>query len=204
MSTATMTREEHLEDFNRCRFGMIVFLISEAMLFIGLIASYVVYRMSNPDFIHAELDIYRIKLPDVTTMNVIMLMNTVILIGSSFTYHFAEVALIKGKKGVIPLMLLTILMGSIFLGVQGYEWLHLKHEGLWINTASVYGANFFTLTGFHGAHVTIGVLLLIWVLIKIMTGNQTRENHTAVMCVGLYWHFVDVVWVFLFTVLYLW
>jgi len=198
MSTAALTAHDSPSDHHASQrtavFGMTIFLASEAMLFAGLIAGYVVLRLSSPAWPpSAEYP----KLPVVLTG-----INTVFLITSSFTYHFAEVAVKKGKKGTAWLFL-TVLLGSLFLCIQAYEWYHMHHEGLWFNTGGVYGSSFFVLTGFHGLHVLIGVLMIAWALIRQLGGAYTAQSHTYLILAGMYWHFVDVVWLFLYSVLYL-
>lgn len=182
-----------------CKLGMCIFLCSEALLFSGLITAYLVLRQAAgswpPDFGDG------IELPPMPKL--LTGINTVILVSSSFVYHFAEVAVKKGKSGA-GWMLLSALMGATFVGLQCVEWTELYHEGLWFNKGGVYGSTFFTLTGFHGAHVLIGVLLILWCFfLQVTKGTFTPKRHVALENVGLYWHFVDVVWVFLYTILYL-
>ncbi|MFZ4386562.1 MAG: cytochrome c oxidase subunit 3 [Chthoniobacterales bacterium] len=182
-----------------CKLGMCIFLCSEALLFSGLITAYLVLRQAAgswpPDFGDG------IELPPMPKL--LTGINTVILVSSSFVYHFAEVAVKKGKSGA-GWMLLAALMGATFVGVQCIEWTELYHEGLWFNKGGVYGSTFFTLTGFHGAHVIIGVLLILWCFfLQVTKGTFTAKRHVALANVGLYWHFVDVVWVLLYTILYL-
>ena len=195
MSTAALTAHETPHAPPRTAvFGMTIFLASEAMLFAGLIAGYIVLRLSSPAWPPS---------PDLPKLPVVLTgINTVFLITSSFTYHFAEVAVKKGKKG-IPWLFLTVLLGSLFLCIQAYEWYHMHHEGLWFNTGGVYGSSFFVLTGFHGLHVLIGVLMIAWALIRQLGGAYTAQSHTYLILAGMYWHFVDVVWLFLYSVLYL-
>ena len=198
MSTAALTAHDNPSDHHASQrtavFGMTIFLASEAMLFAGLIAGYIVLRLSSPAWPPS---------PDLPKLPVVLTgINTVFLITSSFTYHFAEVAVKKGKKGTAWLFL-TVLLGSLFLCIQGYEWYHMHHEGLWFNTGGVYGSSFFVLTGFHGLHVLIGVLMIAWALIRQLGGAYTAQSHTYLILAGMYWHFVDVVWLFLYSVLYL-
>ena len=198
MSTAALTAHDSPSDHHASQrtavFGMTIFLASEAMLFAGLIAGYIVLRLSSPAWPPS---------PDLPKLPVVLTgINTVFLITSSFTYHFAEVAVKKGKKGTAWLFL-TVLLGSLFLCIQGYEWYHMHHEGLWFNTGGVYGSSFFVLTGFHGLHVLIGVLMIAWALIRQLGGAYTAQSHTYLILAGMYWHFVDVVWLFLYSVLYL-
>jgi cytochrome c oxidase subunit III len=179
------------------RFGMLTFLASEAMLFAGLIGGYMVLRggagggWEMPE-----------ALKNVETM-VKTIVATIFLVTSSFTLHFAEGGLIKRGKGGKFLLLLTILLGSAFLTNQALEWNSLHSEGFWFNTAGIMGSCFFVLTGFHGMHVLIGVILLIISLIRALAGKVTPAKHGFLECTGLYWHFVDIVWVFLFTILYI-
>jgi len=175
-------------------FGMTMFLASEAMLFAGLIGGYVVLRLSSPAWPPS---------PEYPKLPVLLTgINTVFLITSSFTYHFAEGAVKKGKSGLFWLGV-TVLLGSLFLAIQAYEWTHLYHEGLWFNKGGVYGSSFFLLTGFHGAHVAIGVLMILFAFFRQLGGAYTAQNHTYLILAGMYWHFVDVVWIFLYSVLYL-
>ncbi len=195
MSTAALTAQDQPHAAPRTAiFGMTIFLASEAMLFAGLIAGYVVLRLSSPAWPpSADLP----KLPILLTG-----INTIFLITSSFTYHAAEVAVKKGKTGLLWLGL-SILLGSLFLGIQAYEWYHMHHEGLWFNKGGAYGASFFVLTGFHGLHVAIGVLMILVAFFRQLGGAYTSQNHTYLILTGMYWHFVDVVWLFLYSVLYL-
>jgi cytochrome c oxidase subunit 3 len=178
---------------------MIIFLCSEALLFSGLISAYLVVRQAAGCWPPNLGD--GIELPPMPKL--LTGINTIILVSSSFVYHFAEEAVKKGKSGA-GWMLGAALMGATFVGVQCVEWTELYHEGLWFNKGGVYGSSFFTLTGFHGAHVCIGVLLILWCFyLQVTKRFFTAERHVALMNVGLYWHFVDVVWVFLYTILYL-
>ena len=195
MSTSALTAHETPHAPPRTAvFGMTIFLASEAMLFAGLIAGYIVLRLSSPAWPPS---------PDLPALPVVLTgINTVFLIASSFTYHAAEVAVKKGKTGTAWLFI-TVLLGTLFLCIQGYEWYHMHHEGLWFNTGGAYGSSFFVLTGFHGLHVLVGVLMIAWALIRQLGGAYTAQSHTYLILAGMYWHFVDVVWLFLYSVLYL-
>ena len=214
MSSATLTASHApaapgAPRFSLPKFGMLVFLASEAMLFAGLIGGYIVLRLAQgpgnwpppgaPDI--------GIQIPP-TFLNWVMIANTVILLSSSLTYHWGEVCMRKGKSGVLGYGL-TALFGAIFLGVQAWEWLHLKHEGMWFNTFGTYGSCFFTMTGFHGAHVFIGWVAILYVLwraairqMQLFSGQTPTGSHTCEELTGYYWHFVDVVWIFLYGILY--
>jgi cytochrome c oxidase subunit 3 len=179
------------------RFGMLTFLASEAMLFAGLIGGYIVLRSGAganwqlPEALKAAPTMIKTSIA------------TVLLLSSSFTLHFSEGRLIRGRKGGKLLLLLTIVLGGLFLLNQATEWYNLHNEGFWFNTTGIMGSSFFVLTGFHGMHVFIGVLLLGTSLLKGLSGGITPERHGFLECTGLYWHFVDIVWVFLFTILYI-
>lgn len=199
MSSAALTHDEHAGHASApphvAKFGMIMFLASEAMLFAGLIGAYIVLRLSVPQWPPEGAPALPVKLTGI---------NTIFLVLSSFTLHYAEVQVNKGKTGLF-LMFVTILLGSLFVGVQCYEWYHLHHERLWFNTHGVYGSSFFVMTGFHGMHVIVGVLLIIWVFLRqLLTRCYTPTRHASLANVSLYWHFVDVVWLFLFAIVYLW
>lgn len=206
---ATATFDAHLGPDHAHRIaknGMKIFLFSEAMLFAGLIAGYMILRAGVPAWPPADAPSYRLF--PLHFMQILMICNTVLLFSSSFTYHMAEVRMKKGRSGILWL-LFTVLLGSVFLSLQAYEWMHLKHEGLWVNTYGVFGSSFFVLTGFHGLHVFIGVMLIVVAALRAALFKLRKAvspsavyHHNYEECVGLYWHFVDVVWIFLFLVLY--
>ena len=209
MSTAAATLhspDAHAEGASPAtsKFGMIIFLISEAMLFAGLIGGYIVLRISDPgDWPPPGAPNINVNFGALTALNVVMLINSAILIGSSFTLHAAEASIKKHGKSGLGWMLLTIIMGTVFLSVQAWEWAHLYHEGMWFETAGIYSSCFFVMTGFHGLHVLVGLLLIIWCFFKqLLFGAFTKEKHVFFENTGIYWHFVDVVWIFLFVVLY--
>ncbi len=204
MSSATITHESHEHhgaSASTAKFGMIMFLISEGMLFAGLISAYVVLRWTEGGFPWQPNSVWPPAgyphLPVLLTS-----INTVFLVASSFTLHFGEVAVNRGKSG-LAWIFATIVLGSLFVGIQCYEWMHLHHEGLWFNKGGVYGSSFFVITGFHGLHVAVGVLLIVWCFLRqAFTRCFTPTRHAALANVSLYWHFVDVVWIFLFILLY--
>ncbi|HEY0792513.1 MAG TPA: cytochrome c oxidase subunit 3 [Chthoniobacterales bacterium] len=182
---------------NIVRFGMLTFLASEAMLFAGLICGYIVLRSgAGTGWQMPEA----LKNPGTITQTLVA---TALLLGSSFTLHFGEVRLLRGERHGRALLLLTVVLGSLFLANQANEWTHLHQEGFWFNSAGIMGSCFFVLTGFHGLHVAIGVILLTVSLIQAVFGLVTPEHHAFMDCSSLYWHFVDIVWVFLFTILYI-
>jgi len=129
--------------------------------------------------------------------------NTVILVTSSVTVTFAHWALRKNKRLPLQLWLgTTVALGATFLTLQVVEYIHAYNElGLSLG-AGIYGSTFFMLTGFHGAHVTMGTIMLAVMLLRCFAGHFTSENHFAFEAVTWYWHFVDVIWLFLFTFVY--
>ena len=133
----------------------------------------------------------------------LVIINTVILIISSVTLHYAHVALRNGDHGRFKGLLgTTLLLGIVFLGGQAYEYYEfIVHEGFTI-TEGAYASAFYGLTGLHGLHVTMGAVLIGIVFVRALYGQYSAEKHTSVSTVSMYWHFVDVVWVFLVVVLY--
>ena len=131
------------------------------------------------------------------------LLNTVLLVSSSVTLTIAHHALNRGNRLALKCWLgLTVLLGMAFLGFQAEEYVHAYKElGLTLGSG-VYGATFFMLTGFHGAHVTIGTLMLLVMLIRVMRGHFNAEHQFGFEAASWYWHFVDVVWIGLFVFVY--
>lgn len=131
------------------------------------------------------------------------LINTLLLLTSSVTCHYAHVGLEQNKRKQLSWMLgLTIILGCIFLGLQVEEYIHAYEIGLTLDSG-LYGNTFFMLTGFHGMHVTLGTIILIVLWFRIQKGHFTPENHFAFQAGSWYWHFVDVVWVMLFFFVYI-
>jgi len=175
-------------------YGMIFFIASEAVFFANLIASYLYLRVRAGVWppapftgkVHLDAGLSAI--------------NTVVLLSSSFPMHWAARSITKGnKRNLTRGLLLTAVLGAIFLSGQLFEYTHSDFGP----GTGIFGSTFFTLTGFHGAHVTAGVLFLLVCFWRSTRGDFTKENHFAVSAVEMYWHFVDAVWIVLFTVLYL-
>jgi heme/copper-type cytochrome/quinol oxidase subunit 3 len=172
---------------------MWLFLMSDAMSFAGLLCAYAAVRMSNPLW----------PIPASVLGVPLTALNTFILICSSVTMVKAVAAIQKGdQKGLRKFLALTMLGGTAFLGIQAYEWTHLILEGLTAQK-SLFGATFFALTGFHGCHVLSGVIYLGFILRAAFQGRYSAERWTSVEVVGLYWHFVDLIWILVFTFVYL-
>ena len=128
--------------------------------------------------------------------------NTLLLLSSGVTLTIAHWGLVAGNRAKLKLwLLLTIVLGFTFLGLQAYEYMHAYHTGLKLTTG-VYGSTFFMLTGFHGFHVTIGAIMLSVMLGRAMKGHFDEHHHFAFEAAAWYWHFVDVVWILLFIIVY--
>ncbi|HVS96529.1 MAG TPA: heme-copper oxidase subunit III [Puia sp.] len=163
-------------------------IYTEAFFFLCLIMAFV-YMAYNSGFEPHELD----RL-DIRTAGIF----TAVLIASSITLHFAERGYTRGKPAALKgWLIVTIVLGAIFLAGQGNEYVRLIRDDITLN-GSVFGASFFTLTGFHGLHVLVGLVILSIVLVLAFL----RDSKSAIGTVALYWHFVDVVWLFVFTVVY--
>ncbi len=188
-STAT-GKEVVLPGAENMKLGMWLFLASEVMFFTVLIAAFVFIRFRYPDQ-HNILNI------PITSLN------TFLLLTSSFTVVRALAAIEEGNRTrFVRSLALTGLLGTLFLAIQVIEYTNLSHEGLTLSSGP-FGTAFFTLTGFHGMHVLIGVLWLLRVFWNGFNGKYTPQNHFGVEFFGLYWHFVDVVWILIFTLVYL-
>jgi heme/copper-type cytochrome/quinol oxidase subunit 3 len=176
------------------KLGMWVFLGSEIMFFTALIGSYIILRVAHPE---------AWKSPG-TVLNIpITAVNTFLLICSSVTMVKAFAAAQDGRQRELRLWLVaTCAIGATFVGVQMFEYSVLIGHGF-VPHEGLYGTTFYTMTGFHGFHVTVGVICLIFVTWKAFRGKYTPTDHRGVEVVGLYWHFVDLVWIILFTIVYL-
>lgn len=187
--------EEH-EDIGRDLnwWGMIFFIASEALIFANLIAAYLYLEIRGGPW----------RLPSGEHLDwVFAAINTVILLSSSIPARIAGQSIAKGnQRGLVGGLIGAIILGAIFLGGQVYEYVKLIGEGFTLQS-STFGSAFFTLTGFHGLHVTIGLLFLIICLIRSIRGDFTAKKHFAAEAGEMYWHFVDIVWIFVFSIVYL-
>ncbi|TMO58762.1 cytochrome c oxidase subunit 3 [Pseudoalteromonas aurantia] len=131
------------------------------------------------------------------------LINTIILLTSSVTMHFAHVAMERDERLKLKIFLsLTVLLGAVFLGLQVEEYRHAYNDLNLTLQSGLYGNTFYLLTGFHGLHVTLGTLMLLIVLLRIFKGHLDSKQHFAFQAAAWYWHFVDVVWLCLFVFVY--
>jgi len=172
---------------------MWAFIGSECMLFGSLIIVYLVYRgKSLVGPYPADL----LNIPFITVTTFVLLMSSLMMVLALSAVQRGDM-----KWGKIWLFM-TALLGMVFLGGQVYEFSHFVHEGLTLRT-NLFGGSFFLLTGTHGAHVTVGVIWLMSLVFMAQRGQLTQANAETVEIAGLYWHFVDVVWIVLFTLIYL-
>ncbi|RQP21575.1 cytochrome c oxidase subunit 3 [Piscinibacter terrae] len=129
--------------------------------------------------------------------------NTALLLTSGVTLTIAHHALVAGQRAkTIGWMWITVLLGATFLGLQGYEYFHAYHELNLKLSSGIYGSTFFMLTGFHGFHVFVGMLMLLFITIRLMKGHFTPQRHFGFEGAAWYWHFVDVVWLGLYVIVY--
>jgi cytochrome c oxidase subunit III len=178
--------------------GMILFITSEVMFFSGLFAAYFATRFSGTNQPWPPKAFSEILNP-----LSLILVATIILVLSSFTCQFAVWSIRKGdRRGFIRNIGVTFVLGIIFLLMQAFDYSLLYGEGMTLGSGP-FGTTYYTLTGFHGAHVFGGVLMLGVILYRGMSGQFSAKHHDAVEAVSLYWHFVDVVWILLFSILYL-
>ena len=180
--------------------GMLLFITSEVMFFAGLFAAYFNVRANAPQWppINAETQ-------EAFHLEILPLVGpaTVLLILSSFTAQFAVWGIRRGDRtAFLRNLAVTVVLGIVFLVMQGIDYALLYSEGITLD-AGTFGTTYFTLTGFHGAHVFGGVIMLGVVLYRGLAGQFSARHHDAVEAASLYWHFVDVVWIVLFSILYI-
>ena len=181
----------HHEEGNKM-FGFIVFLLSETFIFLGFFAGYIAYKTTTHDWLPPGVSGLEIKEPAI---------NTVVLVSSSFVIYLAERALARDDLMKFRLFLmLSIAMGTYFLVGQGIEWSSLSFGF----TTGVFGGMFYLLTGFHGLHVLTGILLQIIVFGRSFIPGNYDTGHFGINAASLFWHFVDVIWIVLFVLIYVW
>jgi cytochrome c oxidase subunit 3/cytochrome o ubiquinol oxidase subunit 3 len=175
------------------KLAMWLFLGSECLLFGGLISTYMLYRGRHEGG-PGPSQIFDVPLTSVSSFILLMSSLTMVLAVNS--------AKRKDERNTNLWLVVTALLGSLFVGGQVYEFTSFYHEGLGFTT-SLFGSSFYTLTGFHGVHVTLGVIMLLALVGIINRDRVTGDKAEVVEMIGLYWHFVDVVWVVIFTLVYL-
>lgn len=201
---ALIQEKEELAGFEGAKFGMWLFLLTELLLFGGLFTAYTVFRALHTEaFHHAHLELNR-------TLGAI---NTVILICSSFTMALAVATIQRGKQTLTAFFLfLTAFQGGLFLINKVVEYGQKFQHGLFPGSAHLmelpagerlFFSLYYTMTGLHALHVLAGVLVILWVLYLTHKGRFWERYYTPVEITGLYWHFVDLIWIYLFPLLYL-
>lgn len=180
--------------FESAKLGVWTFLATEVLLFGALFTAYTIFRMKYPELFrveHAKLD------------RVLGAVNTVVLITSSFTVVLGVDAIRRGKARLLEAYFgATILLAAVFLCVKYVEYAAKFHHGLYPRT-NLFFSLYFMMTGLHGAHVLLGMAVLTYVLVLSRRGRLSANYYTPVEMSGLYWHFVDLVWIYLFPLLYL-
>ncbi len=199
---------------------MWIFLVSDTFIFSCFLISYMTVRMSTTVPWPNPSEVFALTIAGHHIPLILIAIMTFILISSSGTMAMAvRFGYLKDRKTTFILLLITAALGASFVGMQAFEWTKLiVEDGVrpWGNPmgAAQFGSTFFMITGFHGTHVTIGVIFLIIMAIKVIRGDLDNErpgfmtgrkgNYEIIEIMGLYWHFVDLVWVFIFAVFYLW
>jgi cytochrome c oxidase subunit 3 len=188
------------------RYGMILFIASEVMFFVAWFWAFFNASLNLDSSVEIVKDAFTGGVWPPKGLEVfdpwhLPLLNTLILLTSGTTVTWAHHALIHNdRKGLVWGLVLTIVLGLIFTSVQAYEYAHAPFSF----AGNIYGATFFMATGFHGFHVIVGTIFLIVCLIRAVKGHFTPEAHFGFEAAAWYWHFVDVVWIFLFFSIYIW
>jgi cytochrome c oxidase subunit 3 len=194
------------QQFDAAKMGMWLFLVTELLLFCGMFVAYTVYRIWHPEVFAAAS-----TLLDRTWGAV----NTVVLLTSSLTVALSIRSIQVGnKKWLVLNLIFTILLACVFLVVKYFEYTHKFHEhifpganyayeGLDMAYVPIFFSIYYVMTGIHGVHVLVGIGILSWIAVKAQRGAFSSEYYTPVELSGLYWHLVDIIWIFLFPLLYL-
>jgi len=195
--------EPHKDDTSS-KMGMWLFLLSEILLFGGLFILYAAYRYKNPvDFHHAAEELNRI----------LGTLNTLVLITSSLTMALSLSSLQKGDRKLSILFLMsTIFLGVLFLVIKSFEWTSKIHHDIYPNSPRLLGRYkgevlfyglYYAMTGLHGLHVLVGVIVLSVMMVLMIRGKINTDRFAPLENSGLYWHLVDIIWIFLFPLFYL-
>lgn len=189
--THSQAEATHIDNM---KFAMWLFLASEVVLFAVLIAGFVLFRVNNPERVHEVHEAAGVAL---------VTLNTFLLLSSSWTMVMGLRAIQNNDRAKLLRWIgFTALLGTIFVILQGVEYTALSNEGITIYS-DAFGMRFYAPTALHGAHVIAGVLWALWVIYRGSRGAYNNGKHLGVEIFGLYWHFVDVVWIVLFTLIYL-
>jgi cytochrome c oxidase subunit III len=176
------------------RLGIWAFLATELLLFGGLFTAYTVFRSDYPDLFYRE----HLKLNRLAGA-----LNTVVLLSSSLSMAIAIAGIRQGRQRVMKVGLtLTLLLAACFLGIKYFEWSEDFEHGL-LPSSNLFFGLYFMMTGLHGLHVIFGMLVMVFLLVQANKQKFSADYHTPVEITGIYWHFVDLVWIYLFPLLYL-
>lgn len=214
MANHTSSHPAHLEhhfvdseqQFGAAKLGMWIFLATEILFFGGLFAAYIIYRAWYPELFTQASEELNTLWGGV---------NTLVLIGSSLTVAMAiKSAQLNQKKNIAINLGITIALACVFMMIKYFEYTHKFHlgifpgefytfEGIENSRANIFFSLYYLMTGLHGIHVIIGIGLMIWLLRRSLRGDFDSEYYTPVEITGLYWHLVDIIWIFLFPLFYL-
>lgn len=217
MSTGNTTYHHHTahhfesaeHEYNASKFGMWAFLLTEILMFGGLFVGYVIFHQRTPEMFHAGSTFLDWRLGAV---------NTLVLLFSSLTMALSIYYAQKNDRAKTLLNLyVTFICGAIFMAIKYYEYSHKIHEGLLpgtlfhydgplaqqFPTLAQYFSFYFCMTGLHGSHVIAGMGFIGWLIVRAHKGHFSSQYWTPLECVGLFWHLVDLIWIYLFPLLYL-
>lgn len=194
------------QQFDAAKLGMWLFLVTEVLLFSGMFVAYAVYRVWHPEvFVEASTELN----PWLGGLN------TLVLLGSSLTVALSiHAAQTDDRKALVRNLVLTIVLAGVFMVVKYFEYTHKFHLGIFpggffsyeemtMAYVPIFFSIYFVMTGIHGVHVLVGMGLLTWLAVRAKKGHFGSEYYTPVELCGLYWHLVDIIWIFLFPLLYL-
>lgn len=189
---AGVRHEQEHDEAGNSKFGFIVFLLSESVIFLSFFAGYIVYKTTVTDWYPPGVTGLETRDPAI---------NTIVLVSSSFVIYVAERYLHDQKLWGFRLFLLTTMaMGAYFLWGQAIEWRGLPFGF----TSGLFGGTFYLLTGFHGLHVLTGILLQVLMLVRSFVPGNYDNGFFGVEATSLFWHFVDVIWIVLYVLIYVW
>jgi cytochrome c oxidase subunit 3 len=188
---------------------MWIFLLSDTFIFGSFLTGYMTVRMSTTEAWPNPSEVFALHIGGQDIPLILIAIMTFVLISSSGTMAMAvNMGYRRDRVKAATLMVVTAMFGVTFVGMQAFEWTKLISEGVrpWGNPwgAAQFGSSFFMITGFHGLHVSVGVVYLLTVAWRVFKGRYEKKGYEIVEITGLYWHFVDLVWVFIFAFFYLW
>jgi cytochrome c oxidase subunit III len=195
-------------EYNASKFGVWLFLCTEILMFGGMFVGYILYHERYPEIFHTGAKFLDWRLGAI---------NTIVLLFSSLTMALSiYYAQMNNKKMVLVSLYTTLICAFIFLGIKYVEWSHKIHEGLLpgklftydgpeshVHNLALYFSFYFTMTGIHASHVIAGMALIVWLIKRAHRGEFGKKYWTPLECVGLFWHLVDLIWIYLFPLLYL-